>query len=80
MMGACDEVAQHMFWFAEGQLGVDDPIVAEQYSQPGNEGARMNLRQKLAVELELTSMESVAKSGDELAPEDAADHADRQRV
>jgi hypothetical protein len=31
------------------------------------------------MELELTSMESVAKSGDELAAEDAAEHADGQK-
>ena len=30
------------------------------------------------MELELTSMEGVAKSGDELAAEDAAEHADGQ--
>src|ERR1700728_3311657 len=31
------------------------------------------------MELELTSMESVAKSGDELAAEDSAEHADGQK-
>jgi hypothetical protein len=31
------------------------------------------------VKLELTSMEGVAKCGDELAAEDAAEHADGQK-
>jgi hypothetical protein len=52
--------------------------VAEQHPQPGGEGARLGQRQQAAVELELTSMEGVAKSGDELAAEDAAEHADGQ--
>ncbi len=40
------------------------------------EGAWLGKRQQAAVELELTSMEGVAKSGDELAAEDTAEHAD----
>ena len=70
------EITQHMFRSAEGRLGVDDPVVAEQYSQPRAEGAWLGKSQQVAVELELTSMEGVAKSGDELAAEDTAEHAD----
>ena len=70
------EITQHMFRSAEGRLGVDDPVVAEQYSQPCAEGVWLGKRQQAAVELELTSMEGVAKSGDELAAEDTAEHAD----
>ena len=39
-VGVGAEIAQHMFWSAEGPFGVDDPVVAEQDSQPGGEGAR----------------------------------------
>src|SRR5580658_922473 len=35
------EIAQHMFRSSKGLLGVDDPVVAEQYPQPSSEGARM---------------------------------------
>jgi len=70
------EITQHMFRSAEGRLGVDDPVVAEQYSQPCAEGVWLGKRQLAAVELELTSMEGVAKSGDELAAEDTAEHTD----
>jgi len=75
-MGVCAEIAQYMFRSSEGPLGVNDPVVAEQYSQPCGEGARMSQRQEFAVKLKLTSMESVAKPGDELAAEYAAEHAD----
>ena len=77
-MGVGAEIAQHMFRTAERRLGVDDPVVSEQYPQPGSEGARMSERQELAVKLKLTSIECVAKSGDELAAEDTAEHADGQ--
>ena len=33
------EVAQQMFWPAERPFAVDDPVVTEQYPQPGGEGA-----------------------------------------
>src|SRR5271156_6161503 len=75
-MGIGAEITQHMFRSAEGRLGVDDPVVAEQYSQPCAEGVWLGKRQQAAVELEFTSMEGVAKSGDELAAEDTAEHAD----
>jgi len=75
-MGVGAEIAQHMFRSAEGPLGVDDPVVAEQHSQPGGEGAWFGKVRQAAVELKLATMEGVAKSSDELAAEDAAEHAD----
>ena len=77
-MGVGAEIAQHMFRAAEGRLGVDDPVVTEQHAQPCGEGAWLGKMQQAAVELELTAMECVAKSSDELAAEDAAEHADGQ--
>ena len=77
-MGVGTEITQHMFWAAEGPFGVNDPVVAEQQPQPGGEGARLGQRQQAAVELEFTSLEGVAKSGDELAAEDTAQYADGQ--
>ena len=50
-MGVCAEIAQHMFRAAEGRLGVDDPVVAEQYPQPRSEGAWLSKWEKVAVEL-----------------------------
>ena len=67
-----------MFWAAEGPFGVDNPVVAEQHPQPGREGARLGQRQQAAVEPEFPSLEGCAQSGDELAAEDTAEHADGQ--
>ena len=38
------EIAQHVFWPTEGPLGVDDPVVAKQWPQPGGEGVRFRKR------------------------------------
>ena len=73
------EITQHMCRSAEGRLGVDDPVVAEQYPQPGSEGAWQSKWEKVAVKLQLTAMEGVAKSFDELAAKDTAEHADGQK-
>ena len=43
-VGVGAEIAQHVFWPAEGPLGVDDPVVTEQHPQPGGEGARFRER------------------------------------
>jgi len=43
-MSVCAEITQHMFRTSEGLLGVDDPVVAEQYPQPGREGAWLGKR------------------------------------
>jgi len=71
-MSVVAQIAQYMFRAAERPFGVDDPVVAEQHSQPGCVGSRSGKRQQAAVELEFPSMEGHAKSGDELAAEDAA--------
>ena len=38
-MGIRTEIAQSVLGSAEGPLGVDDPVVAEQDSEPGGEAA-----------------------------------------
>ncbi len=36
-VGVSAEIAQRVFRSAEGWLGIDDPVVAEQGSEPGGE-------------------------------------------
>jgi len=43
-MSVSAEIAQHMFGPAERPFAVDDPVVTEQYPQPGGEGARFRQR------------------------------------
>ena len=77
-MGVGAQIAQHMFRPSQGFLGVDDPVMAEQYAQPCCKGTRLGHGQEVAMELEHASKEGAAKSGDELAAEDTAEHADGQ--
>ena len=77
-MGMSAEITQDMFRSAERLLGIDDPIVAEQYSQPRAEGMWVGKRQQVAVELDRACMKGVAESSDKLAAKDAAEHADGQ--
>src|ERR1039457_6872657 len=65
-MGVGTEIAQHMFRAAKGRLGVNDPVMAEQYPQPSSESVRLGEWQQAAVELKLTSMKCVAESSNEL--------------
>jgi len=52
-MGVCAEIAQHMLWSTKRPLGVDNPVVTKQHSQPSSEGTRFGEWEKAAVELEL---------------------------
>jgi hypothetical protein len=77
-MGVGAEIAQHMFRSSERPFGVDDPVVTEQYPQPGGECARFRKRQEMSVELECACLEGAPESSDELAAEDTAEHLDGQ--
>ena len=50
-MGGGTEIAQGMFGSAEGTLGVNDPVVTEQDSEPRGEAAWLGERCEVAVEL-----------------------------
>jgi hypothetical protein len=77
-VGVCAEVAQGMFWSAEGSLGVDHPVMAEQESEPCVEASWLSERYEVAVELELAFMECGLQTSDGLAAEDATEHLDRK--
>jgi len=77
-MGVGAEVAQRVLGSAEGPLGVDDPVVTEQDSEPCGEAAWFRERCEVAVELQLAFAERSLKPGEELAPEDTAEHLDRK--
>jgi len=53
-MGVCAEIAQCVFGPAEGALGIDNPVLAEQSAQPGAKGARVGQILEGAVEMEIS--------------------------
>ena len=77
-MGVGAKVAQRVLGSAEGPLGVDDPVVTEQDSEPGSEAAWFSKRCKVPVELQLAFAERSLEAGEELAPEDTAEHLHRK--
>jgi hypothetical protein len=40
------EIAQDVFRFTEGRIGIDHPVLAEQHSEPGCEGLRIGKRRE----------------------------------
>jgi len=78
-VGVATEIAQRVFRSAEGRLGIDDPVVAEQGSEPCGEGPWLRQWREVAIELKLVLVEGGLQSGDELAAKDPAEHLDRQK-
>lgn len=78
-MGIGAQISQGMLGAAEGTLGVDDPVLSEQGSQPRCKSARFSQMQQAAVELQRAGMKGVLEPGDELAAEHAAEHLDRKK-
>jgi hypothetical protein len=72
------EIAQRVFRSAEGRLGIDDPVVTEQRSQPCGEGSWFRKWCEVAVERELVVVEGGLESSDELATKYPVEHLDRQ--
>jgi len=78
-VGIGAEIAQQVFWTTEGRLGIDDPVLAEQQSEPGCEGSWFGEWSEGTVELDLGFAESILESGDELTAEHTAEHFDGKK-
>jgi len=70
------EIAQGMFRSAEGLLGVDNPVVPEQDSEPRGEAAWLSERCERSMKLKLAIKERGLETSDELAAEDTFEHLD----
>ena len=70
------EILQHVLGSAEGWFGVDDPMFAEERTQPGREELGMGERRELSGQVQLAALESGPKSGDELAAKHAPQYGD----
>jgi hypothetical protein len=57
-MGVAGEIAEHMMRTAEGGLGVDDPVLTEQWAQEGAEGLLVFDRLESSGKGELALLES----------------------
>ncbi len=78
-MGIAAEILQHVLGSAEGRFGVDDPIFAEERTQPGREELGMGERCEFSGQVQLATLESRSKSRDELATKDAPEYSDGKK-
>jgi hypothetical protein len=68
------EILEHVVGTSTGWFGVDDPVFAEERTEPGGEKLGMGERRELAGEMQLAMLESGPESGEELAAEHAPQH------
>src|SRR5262249_2613246 len=74
-MSVGTEILQDVLGSAEGWFGVDDPIFAEQRTQPGSEELGMGKRCEFSGQVQLTVFEGRLQGGDELATKHAPQYS-----
>ena len=75
-VGIAAEILQHVLGSAEGWFGVDDPIFAEERTQPGSEELGIGERCEFSGQVQLTALEGRLQTSDELATEHAPQYGD----
>src|SRR5208282_5147651 len=70
-VGIAAEILQDVLGSAERWFGVNDPIFAEERTQPGSEELGMGERCEFSGQVQLTAFEGKLQAGDELAAEHA---------
>jgi len=75
-MGIATEILQDILGSAEGWFGVDDPISAEERTQPGGVELGMGERREFSGHVQLTALEGRLQTSDELATKHAPQYGD----
>jgi len=75
-VGIASEILQHVLGSTEGWFGVDDPVFAEEGTQPGGKELGMGERRELSGQVQLTALEGRLQTSDELATEHAPQYGD----
>jgi len=70
------EILQYVLRSTEGWFGVDDPILAEEWTQPGSEQLGMGEGCEFSGQMQLTTLEGRLQTGDELAAKHAPQYSD----
>jgi len=74
-VGIATEILQDVLGSAEGWFGVDDPIFAEERTQPGSEELGMGERCEFSGQVQMTAFEGRLQAGDELATKHAPQYS-----
>src|ERR1700751_365504 len=75
-VGIAAEILQGVLGSAERRFGVDDPIFAEERTQPGREELGMGERCEFSGQVQLTALEGRLQPRDELAAKHAPQYGD----
>ena len=67
---------EHIVRTTERWFRVDDPIFAEEGTQPGSEGLGMGERREFSGQVQLTALEGRLQAGDELATKHAPQYSE----
>src|SRR5690349_24055614 len=78
-VGGAAEILQDVLGPAEGWFGVDDPVFAEERTQPGREELGMGERREFSGQVQLTTFEGRLQAGDELATKHAPQYGDGKK-
>src|SRR5437879_2974376 len=74
-VGIAAEILQDVLGSAEGRFGVDDPVFAEERTQPSREELGMGKRCEFSGQVQLTAFEGRLQTGDELATKHAPQYS-----
>ncbi len=75
-MSIAAEILQHVLGSTKGWFGVDDPVFAEERTQPGSEELGMSERCEFSGQVQLTVFKGRLQAGDELATKHAPQYSD----
>ena len=56
-MSVTAQIMEHMLWPPEGTIGVDHPVVSEQFSEPGGENLWLSEKRQVSMEFQSTVAE-----------------------
>ena len=68
------EILEHILGAAEGWLGVDHPVFAEQRSQPGGEEFGLREQRQIPGKVQLAKLKGSLETVDELAAKHLPEH------
>src|SRR5271167_2051391 len=78
-MGVAAQVLEHVLGTAKGWFGVDDPVLSEQWPQPGSEDLGLREQSQIAGKMKLAMLKGRLETGDELAAKHTPEYLDGEK-
>src|SRR5207249_9333101 len=78
-VGIAAKILEHVLGSTEGWFGVDDPIFAEEWTEPGGEELGMGEGCEFSGKVQLTALEGRLQAGDELAAKHTSEYLDGEK-